>query len=354
MIDYGAPPADDQIEITLFGPGYGEAIAVHLGCGAWLLVDSCIDPEFRAPASGIYLDQIGVDASQVRAIVASHWHDDHVRGISQLATKHPNAEFFLSAVFNSKEAGAFLAAFSGNSSAGLARGAKELFSAIQSREAVTPVLHKSIVLEATLSNRPVMVTALSPMPAAFAQSLAHMSQYLPRKAKPINHIPELRPNRESVVLHVNVGEDAILLGADLEEDQTSGWSAMIADNWSRGRRPATAYKVAHHGSSTGDCRQIWENLLTPDPVACLTPFSLGDLRLPTEADKHRVRTMTPHAYTTSGASRRPAMDSGQLKRLGDICKKLARVDAGFGAVRARKHFGSPSWSTELFGAARIL
>lgn len=109
MIDYGTPPAQNEIEVTLFGPGYGEAIAVHLGEGAWMMVDSCIDPDSKGPASGTYLEQIGVDASQVRAIVASHWHDDHVRGISKLAAKYPVADFVLSTVLNSKEAGAFVA-----------------------------------------------------------------------------------------------------------------------------------------------------------------------------------------------------------------------------------------------------
>jgi len=66
MIDYGVPPAADEIEVTLFGPGYGEAIAVHLGEGVWLLVDSCVDPDSKAPASGTYLEGFGVDPSQVR------------------------------------------------------------------------------------------------------------------------------------------------------------------------------------------------------------------------------------------------------------------------------------------------
>lgn len=166
MIDYGTPPAVDEIEVTLFGPGYGEAIAVHLGEGAWLLVDSCIDPDSKAPASGTYLEKIGVDAGQVRSIVASHWHDDHIRGISQLATRHPKADFVISAVFNDKEAGAFLAAYSGASSSELARGAKELFGVMRARETVFPALHRSNVLEATLNARQVRVTALSPVPAA--------------------------------------------------------------------------------------------------------------------------------------------------------------------------------------------
>src|SRR5450755_4692064 len=91
VIQYGAPPKSEEIEVTLFGPGYGEAIAVHLGDGTWLLVDSCIDPASNAPAASTYLQQIGVKSAQVCAIIASHWHDDHVGGMSQLAAMYSSA-----------------------------------------------------------------------------------------------------------------------------------------------------------------------------------------------------------------------------------------------------------------------
>ena len=354
MIDYGEPPATDEIEVTLFGPGYGEAIAIHLGEGAWILVDSCIDPESKYPASATYLKQIGVDVERVRAIVASHWHDDHVRGIAKLASVYPNADFIISAVFNNKEATAFLAGYSGDSSLGLARGAKELHAVLRAREKVSFALHRTTVLEATLNARQVRVTALSPMSGAFAQSLAHFAQYLPTKGRAINHAPEIRPNFEAIALHIDLGEDAVLLGSDLENHNAFGWSAVVADQWSGTRKPATAYKVAHHGSFSGHCPEVWSVLLTPTPVACVTPFTLGDLRLPTDADKERVKGATPLAFISSGASRRPDMDSRQLKRLADICKKLVRVDAGFGAVRLRRKLGAPAWSVELFGAAQAL
>ena len=356
MINYGLPPADDEIEVTLFGPGYGEAIAIHLGEKAWLLVDSCIDPNSNAPASGTYLDRIGIDPGLVRAIIASHWHDDHVRGISRLTESYPDAEFMISAVFNDNDASAFLAAYSGASSAGLARGAKELFSAMKLRDNVSPLLHRSNVLEAVLNGRSVRVTALSPVPAAFSQFLAHLAQYIPPKGKaaPINVAPELHPNLSAVALHIDMGDDAMLLGADLEDHKTCGWSAVVADRWSGSRRPATAYKVAHHGSYTGDCSQVWKTLLKSDPVACLTPFTLGGLRLPTDTDQSRIKGNASRTYISSGANRRPDMDSRLLKRLGDVCKKLARVNAGFGAVRLRKRIGAQSWNVELFGAAEAL
>lgn len=48
---FSEPPALNEVEISVFGPGYGEAIAVHTGNGNWLLVDSCIDPGSGLPAA---------------------------------------------------------------------------------------------------------------------------------------------------------------------------------------------------------------------------------------------------------------------------------------------------------------
>jgi len=37
------PVKQDEIEVSVFGPGYGESILVHLGAGKWVIVDSCRD-----------------------------------------------------------------------------------------------------------------------------------------------------------------------------------------------------------------------------------------------------------------------------------------------------------------------
>ena len=50
MIQYGTPPASDEVELSLFGPGYGEAIAVHVGDGKWILIDSCKEKGTKDPA----------------------------------------------------------------------------------------------------------------------------------------------------------------------------------------------------------------------------------------------------------------------------------------------------------------
>src|SRR5215813_8685763 len=78
-----ARPATNQVEVDLFGPGYGESILVHLGANRWLIVDSCTEVAGGKPAALEYLDRIGVDAStSVLYLVATHWHDDHVSGFA--------------------------------------------------------------------------------------------------------------------------------------------------------------------------------------------------------------------------------------------------------------------------------
>ena len=41
MTDWNLPPAADELEVTVLGPGYGEAIVIHYGKGQWVIVDSC-------------------------------------------------------------------------------------------------------------------------------------------------------------------------------------------------------------------------------------------------------------------------------------------------------------------------
>jgi len=353
MIDYGAAPSVDEIEITLFGPGFGEAIAVHVGAGNWILVDSCIDPDTKLPASHTYLQAIGVQPSQVKTIVASHWHDDHVRGISDLAGYYPEAEFLMSAALNNQEAAAFLSAHTETNAPGLTRGTNELFKVINQRDKVFHVMQRSSVMEINVNGRNVRVVALSPVPAAFSQSIAHFAQHLPNKkgGSPVNHAPELKPNFEAVAIHIDFDGDAALLGSDLEDHHSCGWTAVVTDQWCGSKPQGSAYKVAHHGSHTGEHPQIWATLLKQNPTTCMTPFNLGNIKLPTEDDKNRIKSKSPNAYISSGATRRPDMENAILKRLGDICNKLARVNSGFGAVRLRKAVSDQSWKAELFGNA---
>src|SRR3954447_12601863 len=80
-------PREDEVEVTVLGPGRGECVLVHLGAGDWMIVDSCQPGGHRARHPALeYLMDIGADLGKVTLIVASHWHDDHIRGLETLVS----------------------------------------------------------------------------------------------------------------------------------------------------------------------------------------------------------------------------------------------------------------------------
>ena len=91
------PPADDEIEVSLFGPGVGECVLVHLGRGEWIIVDSCCPVGVSEPIALTYLQALGVaPANAVRLVIATHWHSDHIRGMAQLLVACEQAAFVCS------------------------------------------------------------------------------------------------------------------------------------------------------------------------------------------------------------------------------------------------------------------
>lgn len=351
MFDYGVAPLPDEVEITVFGPGYGEAISVHVGDGCWLLADSCVLPSTKKAASLDYLERIGIPFSDVKVIIATHWHDDHVKGLATMVEACTNSTLYISDVFNDREALVFMNAYGGKIASKQTGGTKELFKATRAPNKRAFAHQQSIIWEGNIQGRKMRAVAFSPTHAAKAQSIAHLAKYIPADRDPINHAPELKPNLEAVVINIDLGEDGILLGSDLEDQGDLGWSTIVGDEWCLSNQRASAYKIAHHGSSNGDHPEIWSKLLTVNPIAVLTPYINGSNNLPNAADRARITGCSSSAYISSNGSKQPLINVNLEKRMKAICKNIAVVNTGFGAVRFRKKLGAAKWGVELFGQA---
>src|SRR5208283_1490967 len=97
-------PAVDEMEVSLFGPGYGESVVIHIGNNLWILIDSCLNPRTQQPACLEYLRRLGVDIQRsVKLIVATHWHDDHVRGLGSVFRECASACLVLSQALRNSE-----------------------------------------------------------------------------------------------------------------------------------------------------------------------------------------------------------------------------------------------------------
>ena len=347
------PPKCDEIEVTLFGPGYGECVLLHIGNENWVVVDSCLDKQ-KEPTALTYLCDLGLDPAEVvRLIVATHWHDDHIRGMGKLVEVCRNATFCCASALCKQE---FLAAVGTTARYPMSKvssGMQELhkvLSLLQQRSS-TPVY--------AIANRPIFsrdgceVWALSPFDEEFDTFLQQVGRLIPREGEIKRRIPSLRPNKVAVVLLVKVGETIVLLGSDLEGQ---GWLKML-DVDERPNGKASVFKIPHHGSQNAHEDRVWNEMLHSEPVAALTPWRRGGQELPTRSDVERILSFTGKAYVTA-ANRHlairsiPGRNSAVRRTMQETGVRIRRVGISPGVIRLRKRFGAPiDWDIETFGSA---
>jgi beta-lactamase superfamily II metal-dependent hydrolase len=236
------PPSKEEIEISLFGPGYGEAIALHFGAGKWLLVDSCLDPD-KQPASLHYLDELKVDLkNDVKLIAVTHWHDDHIRGVSTIFNICESATIVIPSALNANEFLELASLYDQSitkSTSGLSEFTKVLRIA-RTREkaninspklalADKVIFKDTLNLDATTPEA--KVSSLSPSDASTLKAYQAFAQLL-KEAGPGKRVTPITPNHTSVALWIEIGPHKILLGADLEvtTDSKTGWSVIINES----------------------------------------------------------------------------------------------------------------------------
>jgi hypothetical protein len=367
-----SPPAANEFEFSLFGPGVGECAVVHLGLGEWLVVDSCLG-DSGAPIAIEYLERIGVDVgSSVRLVVITHWHDDHIEGVSSIAEACPNADVWCSAALCQKEFFQLVVAASrlrlrSTHMADLSEHSR-LYSILQKRAprgarpmSIGPHLAlEGMCLYRRSVERPAAeVHALSPSSATQTLSQFELAQAFEalQAGRQRRRIVCQRPNALSVALWVEVGGVRTLLGADLEtgSNPLAGWHAVLA---LRQRPPGRAvfYKVAHHGSENADHDLLWTQMLSDSPFCGVTPFASGVNPRPGSADIRRLKSRTPHLYCTGSpaGTSPPKRDPAVERTLRDIVLKRRVLRSRMGHVRFRWHAGTTMPSIDCFGSARRL
>ena len=343
----------------MLGPGYGESVVLHVGAGEWVVVDSCAHPETREPAALEYLRSLGVDLTQdVRLVVATHWHDDHIRGLAEVVRRCSGADFACSLAFTKPE---FLTLVKAYDSTDSSSGVQEFGSILDllseesdRQQRVSRLAIANRVLLRRNSPGAVTVTALSPSDRAVTKGLKAAGQLLPEPLRPKRRVASPSRNDASVALWVDTGGQQVLLGADLETTSRDdmGWSAVVASR-DRPAGVASVFKVPHHGSSNGDHPEVWANLLE-QPIAALTPYEGSNVSLPTEEDQARIRSHASAAYLAGQGSRRPQRHTPSVERTLRETTVRRRRQGRLGHVRLRTNAAGGLWAVQLFGSVTTL
>lgn len=362
-------PACDEVEVSVFGPGYGECILIHAGDRNLFILDSCIDPASQQPAVLEYLNKINMSPTDVKLVIATHWHDDHIRGLSKVFKACQNADFTCSDALLATEFKQLVKVYGRQTitktkTTGVDE-FYEIFNELASRKKqlgtryLPPIFAtanrciKRIYIDSMKCD--CAIHSLSPSDAAILASKLDIQKLFPDAEQPKRRLLSSTSNKAAVVLWISIGKLNILLGSDLEEsgDSQTGW-AVITGSSARPQGRASIFKIPHHGSKNAHHSGIWSDLLIDKPIAVLTPYSRGSYRLPTNDDISRISSLTEQAYATSSFS---ALSKSMKKRDSTVDKiirelgyKIRQINNSIGHVRLRTKQGNP-WSIELFGDA---
>ncbi len=359
MPDRAQAPASNELEISIIGPGRGECILIHLGNNDWCVVDSCVARGIQDSVATEYLRSFG-GSPQIRLVVASHWHDDHIRGLAGVLESAPTAQFSCSMALKEQEFAALmrLQELSIVDNSGTREFAR-ILDVLKDRPGASEVsapffaLQGRVLLRLSASparSTAAAVTALSPSDDSVVRAMNDLRKLMPTAGMPQGRLVSPTPNHNSVVLWVEAGARRVLLGADLEHTGRSGegWLAVISGHIDTTR--AEVFKVPHPGSPTSDYPGVWSSMLNENPIAILTPFS-G--KLPATSDLERIATYTNNLYcTSSGTGKPPTRDKTVEKKMRDAASARRVLDGNPGHVRLRWPIATDQApSVELFNGA---
>jgi Metallo-beta-lactamase superfamily len=367
-------PAPDQIEVCVFGPNYGECIVLHLGNGNWVVVDSCLYN--REPVAIAYLQALGLDPAQsIKAVIATHWHDDHFKGLSQLLACAPDAQIWISSLLTDKEFFRFAMRVNKNKNAVAGHKLGEFLKIIEDirrRRSAGQLTFgyanaRTVIFRLDRSasghSYPCEIMAMSPSHGDMSEFLERIAAITPGVRQTKRATPSPSPNQASVALLISIGPLGIVLGADVENSGrlTAGWEAIIGAHKHQPFGPrASLHKASHHGSENAHNREVWDNLLTPNPLAVLTPWRKGAGRLPSAEGARNILQLSHDAFITALDARSQTRRDGRPVGVQRFIRehrgiRLRTLAAPFGAVRFRTDdISTAAWNCELFGAASHL
>lgn len=360
-------PRVDEFELSLFGTGIGESIAIHTGNNEWLLIDSCRKNSDNLPENLSYLKTIGVDTEEcVKLFLITHWHDDHIDGAVEIVKNCPNAKVAISAALSGDEFFKILSIYNQENYI-LDReksGVRELgkvFEFIRRKKEENPNTNSIVRTRSDhlLFNNPFCnVHAISPSDNAIDNSVQEFSSVLRQISKNGERLVLSSPNRNhnAVALWIQFKSQTILLGSDLEStnDNMTGWASVSNINLFKSLpKEAKLFKIPHHGSPNGDHESIWKNLVSKDtPILVLTSYSRGKNPRPSRDDLGRLLTHTSDLYCTSIPKRSVVRrDPGVDRTMREASKKRWSIGKIFGQIRIRGMGLEDQYSVECIGSA---
>lgn len=363
-------PDANEIEITTIGAGgfEGESIIIHFGNNQWGIVDSCVSQ------NGIilplfYLEKLGVGYDKVAVVVCTHWHTDHIRGLSEVVKVCENAKFYFPMVGQRNNLLRFI--IKGYEAQGRSRVWKEFMGCLN--EAGTRAGYSypdKVVFD---NQHGTQLVTLSPSDKML-DILQRILLNFDIENGDFSKISEsmLPPNICSTAIVLNTPDIHVLLGGDLESNRNrnydihsctgicgqrgeKGWCNVITASNVLYNDSISLFKLPHHSSETSYCQAIWDSRTANEVTSVSTIFvNNAGVKLP---QQDLLRTYFDNSsemfLTSSGPKKKEKKSLGKSKldqnKSSDF-NSIAVFSEEIGFVCSRRRVGQ-EWATRTLGTA---
>jgi hypothetical protein len=323
--------ANDRLHAVVFGPGYGESVAVYVPDGGWLICDSLSSAHGSAdfvPAGELLTSRRELAA----ALILTHPHDDHVAGFDRLVRRFAGGLVGRVGIelpekgFTEGDDAARVLATSNRAKA---------LAAISSHWHH----HPEAKWEMSADHPPLR---LGP---ATVEVLHPDSGYVAR-GRPD---PRQAPNAYSTPVLICWEQARILLGADLPNAQ---WTHVLAKAREQELADHHGLKVPHHGST----KCLADELVRAgnrDRLVVLAPWHLGGNILPRLDERGGIAWLLARRSAVSLTSPGRAMIA-ELPRpvsFNDFTAAVARrsLPGGAGTIELKRSYNpDESWVAATF------
>ena len=320
-------PCSGNVEVIIFGRGVGECILIKSKNDDYIVIDSFINNETKNPVVFDYLNAFNISHSKIKMVVITHWHSDHIRGVSNIIGEiKENVKVVFNPVIIKDRFIDFISKYKKRNIDDTSEYCKVMDLIMSNKiDRIIPIVNRDIFSE---GNNGIIITSLSPQDdelVAYLDSLlGSISDYN------FNYkIPD--DNMLSIVLLLRYGNESFLLSGDIgsKTNSNSGWNGVVK-NYMKHYTKSKWYKVAHHGSITGENELIWSKLLKEMPSSFSTRYN--NSFLPTYDDIKRIAKKSKELYVIGGKNERNKDAESYMER-GPYDKKVYSISKMTGMVR---------------------
>lgn len=360
-------PSNTTGEITIIGTGggYGESCVIHLGNQKWVVIDSCRNPLTKRSLALEYFERIGVNVElDVSLILCTHWHDDHIRGISELFEKCLNASFSFAKTIDKNKFFRLLSFDNYKVEKG-----STISSTIEFNKCLNIITRSRpdsriklagpdrLLFAVQVGPYRNSIISLSPSDEAVLNFDAEISSLITQYGPSNRKIIPNEPNLTSVAVIVQLGHYRALLGADLEvhpSDKNIGWEDVVSKSQVLDKY-CTYFKIPHHGSINAFHQGLWDNFLD-SPISTITPWSIGS-KLPQQNMLTKYKGLSKELYIT--ATKNPPKPNPKKrdkyinKLIEDLKLNIKEVPFSQGIIRSRISMteNDSQWEVDCYEAA---